>query len=116
MTASNIMDIAVIWRNKFGKEQLKATLKDVQYNSKSNFNLFSIGKAIKEGWKLSGNQEGLVLVKDGAKLAFDIKIRTKNGVIFCVYLQREHEFSAMLASTGVIMSIEKAHILTGHKE
>ena len=57
MTASSIMDIAGTWCNKFCKEQLKATLKDVQYNPKSNFNLFSIGKAIKEGWKLSGDKE-----------------------------------------------------------
>ena len=48
MTASSIMDIAGTWCNKFGKEQLKATLKDVQYNPKSNFNLFNIGKGIKE--------------------------------------------------------------------
>ena len=55
MTASSIMDIPGTWCNKFSKEQLKATLKDVQYNLKSNFNLFSTGKAIKEGWKLSGD-------------------------------------------------------------
>ena len=78
------MDIAETWCNKFGKEQLKATLKDVQYNPKSNFNLFSIGKAIKEGWKLSGNQEGLVLMKKNLKLVFDIKIMIKYGVVLCV--------------------------------
>ena len=71
----------------------------------SNFNLFNIGKAMKEGWKLSGDQEGLVLMKDSAKLVFSIKIMTKNGVILC---------SAMLTSTSVAMSIEKAHILSGH--
>ena len=49
MTADSIMDIAGAWCNKFGEEQLKAMLKDAQYNPKSNFNLFSIGKAIKEG-------------------------------------------------------------------
>ena len=43
MTSSSIMDTAEIWC----KEQLKAMLKDVQNNSKSNFNLFSIGKATK---------------------------------------------------------------------
>ena len=32
MTASSIMDIAGTWCNQFGDEQLKATLKDVQYN------------------------------------------------------------------------------------
>ena len=63
MTASSIMDVARTWCNKFGKEQLKTALRDVQYNPKSNFNLFNIGKAIKEGLKLSGDQEGLVLTK-----------------------------------------------------
>ena len=52
MTASNIVDIAGTWCNKFCQEQPKVTLKDVQFNPKSNFNLFSIEKAIKEGWKL----------------------------------------------------------------
>ena len=81
-------------------KQFKATLKNVQYNPKSNFNLFSIGKAIKEGWKLSGDQEGLVIMKESAKLVFDIKIMTKNSVIFCAYLQRECIISAILASTS----------------
>ena len=113
MTARSIMDTAGTWCNKFSEEQLKATLKDVQYNPKSNFKLFSIGKAIKEGWKLSGEQEGLVLMKGNVKLAFNIKIMTKNGVIFCAYLQREHEIGTILAITSTIMSIEKAHIMTG---
>ena len=107
MMTSSIMDIARTWCNMFGKEQLKATLKDV-------FNLFSIGEAIKEGWKLSGNQHNLALIKNSVKLVFDIKIMTKNGVIFCSYLQREHDISAILASTSVMMSIEKANIMTGH--
>ena len=40
MTASSMMDVAGTFCNKFNKKQLKATLKDVQYNPKSNFNLF----------------------------------------------------------------------------
>ena len=117
MTARNIMDIAGIWCNKFGEEQLNATLQNVQYNPKLKFNLFSIGKAIKEGWKLSDDQEGLVLMKDSAKLVFGIKIMTKNGVIFCAYLWREHEIIVILSSTGtIIMSVEKAHIMTRHHD
>ena len=96
--------------------QLKATLKGVQYNPKSNFNLFSIGKASKEGWKLSGDQEGLVLTKGNEKLVFDIKITNENGVIFCAYLQREYETAVILASTGLTMSIEKAHMMTKHHD
>ena len=84
MTASSIMDIARTLCNQFGEEQLKATLKDVQYNTKKIFNLFSVEKTIKKIWKLSGDPEGLVLMRGSAKLVFDIKIMTKNGVIFHV--------------------------------
>ena len=55
-------------------------------------------------------------MKGNAKLAFDIKIMTKNGVIFCVYLQREYKIAAILASTGTTMSIEKAHMMTKHHD
>ena len=98
------------------QKQLKARLKGVQYNPKSNFNLFSVGKAIKVGWKLSGDQEGLVLMKGNAKLVIDIKIMTKNGVIFCAYLWREYKIAAILVSTSKTMSIEKAHMMTGHHD
>ena len=82
MTASNIIDIAGIWCINFGKEQLKATLKDVKYNPKSIFYLFSIRETIKEGRKLSGKEECLLLMKGNAKIVFGINIMTKNCVIF----------------------------------
>ena len=89
MTTSSIMDITGTWFNKFGKEQLKATSKDVQCNLKLNFNLVSIGKAIKECWKLSGDKEGLVLMKDSAKFVFNIKIMAKKRCNFlCIYVEK----------------------------
>ena len=110
------MNIAGTWCNKFGINLLKAMSKDIQYNPKSNFNLFSIGKAIKEGWKSSGDRQGLVLMKDSAKLVFDIKIMAKNGVIFCAYLKSKYKIAAILASTSKTMSIEKAHMMTGYHD
>ena len=53
-------------------------------------------------------------MKGNAKLVFDIKIMTKNGVIFCAYLQREYEITAVIANTGTTVSIEKTHMMTGH--
>ena len=41
---------------------------------------------------------------------------TKNGVIFCAYLQREHKIGAVLTSSSVTMSIKKAHIMIGHHD
>ena len=116
MTASSIIDVAGTWCNKFGEEQIKAMLKDVQYNPKSNLNLSSIREAIKEGLKLSGDQENLVLMKSNAKLVFNNKITAKNGVMFYAYLWREHKIAAILAITDTTMSIEKAHMMTGHHD
>ena len=53
-------------------------------------------------------------MKDSEKLVFDIMIMTKDDVIFCAYLQREHKISVILTSIGVIIRIEMAHILTRH--
>ena len=116
MAANSIKDIAGTWCNKFGKEQLKDMLKNVQDNPNSNFNIFSIGKVIKEGWKLSGDQEGLVLMKGNVKLVFDIKSMTKNGEIFCAYLWREYKIAAILVSTATTMCIEKAHMMTEYHD
>ena len=116
MTASSIIDIAGNWCNKFGGEQVKATLKNVQYNPKSNFNPFIFWKAIIQGWKLSGDKDGLVLMKGSAKLVFGIRIMTKNDVIFSAYLHWEHEICAILVDTSTTMSIEKAHIMTWHHD
>ena len=99
-TASSIMDTTGTWCNVFYKEQLKAILKNVQYNPKAIFNLFSIEEAIKEDWKLNDNQEGLVLLKDNVMLVFDIKITTKNSVIFLACLQRDHEVGVIFMNTG----------------
>ena len=89
MTADSIMNVAGTWCNKFGKEQLKAILKDVQYNPKSNFNLFNIEKAIKEVSKLSGDQENLVLTKDSAKLVLISRSQPKM-VEFSAHTCREN--------------------------
>ena len=55
-------------------------------------------------------------MKGNAKLVFDIEITTKNGVIFCAYLQREYKIAPMHASTCITMSIEKVHMMTGHQD
>ena len=51
MTASSIMDIAGTWFNKFGEEQLKATLKDVQYNPKVKHQLVQYWKSNQRRWE-----------------------------------------------------------------
>ena len=56
------------------------------------------------------------MTKDSTKLVFDIKIMTKNSLIFCAYLLRENEISVTLAHASKTMSIEEAHMMTRHHD
>ena len=55
----------------------------------SQFNLFSITKRQKMGWKLGGDKNAIWIEKEGLKILFDIKIETKEGVIFAAYIKRD---------------------------
>jgi hypothetical protein len=108
-----VLDLPGTWCDQFGEVQIKAKLSDVRYNPKSNFNLFSLGKAIKEGWKMSGDKNGIILKKGDARLAFDIKIETQNGIIFCAYFKRDSEVAAGFTEPGTKMTVDKAHRIAG---
>ena len=49
---------------------VESYVKGCAIQSKVKLQLVQYWEAIKEGWKLSGNQEGLILMKDSAKLVF----------------------------------------------
>jgi hypothetical protein len=48
-------DINVKACNKNGIEYAELTMEGVNYSSEYNFNLFSISKLLKNGWKLNGD-------------------------------------------------------------
>ena len=51
--AAKVLELKGTWYDKYGSEQLHAQMKNVHYNPSSNFNLFSIGAAIREGWRVT---------------------------------------------------------------
>ena len=83
MTASSIMNISGTWCNKFCKEPLKLHKRMCNTIQSQTSTCSVLGKPFKRA-ELSGDQEVLVLTKDSKKIVFDIKIMTKNCVIFCV--------------------------------
>ena len=50
--------------------------------------------------------ENLVLMKNGEKLVFNIKITTKNGFISCLYLWRDQKVGAMFTNTEDLATIK----------
>jgi len=73
--------------NKHGQMLNQVKFTDVSYMPQGEFNLFSITKMMNEGWKLAGDKQKIVLRKNGHELAFDIRIPTPKGVIYCMYFK-----------------------------
>jgi hypothetical protein len=62
-------------------EKLIVTLENVKYVPELWINLFSIGKALKNGFNLSNDGEIIKLSKGYVTLTFDKVVRTKNGFV-----------------------------------
>jgi len=81
--ASTDGDLQGIFCDQYGNEKMTAKLQDVTVLPKSGFNLFSITKRLKSGWKLTGDNKALILRKGGIKIKFDIAIHAPKGILFC---------------------------------
>ena len=80
------------------------------------FNLFSITRALSGGCRLGNEGEVITITKDGFRLAFDQKIRTKTGYVGAVEilpLECDEVAAPALACDGAI-DVNKFHALLGH--
>jgi hypothetical protein len=63
---------------------------------------------LSSGWKLGGYEKSLWLSKGDNRVVFDLKIKTKEGCIFVMYMHREGvEVAAIQAETHRKINIEK---------
>jgi hypothetical protein len=100
--------------DKHGREVSTATMTEVTYLKNGHFNLFSIPRMLKQGWKLGGDDEKIWLHKGAAKLVFDIKIPTPKGALYAMYFKRSTEAGLAATSAGTKMPLKMAHDLLGH--
>ena len=69
------------------------------------------------GWDLGGDGNEIWLRKNDQTINFDIKIKTKEGVIFAMYINWElptQEFYATGADYRMKVNTNKAHTFLGH--
>jgi hypothetical protein len=113
MVAKKTGDIPCEICDKYGKTLTTGLITDVSLTKNSPFNLFSLTKMMRQGWKLGGdNMNGITLEKKDKVLKFDIPIETPKGVVYAMYVRRS-EIAAPVMPT--IMNIEKAHRVLGHQ-
>ena len=82
-----IGDIVVTIHNKNDNEMFDAKMTDVAYIPEADFNLFSIRRRLRNGFKLGGDMNSIWSEKKGKKIVFDIVIPTPKGTTYCAYLK-----------------------------
>ena len=93
----------------------KITLQDVAYVPSLSSNLFSITKALSGKATLSSNGERIEVKKNNWKLAFDLKVKTKNGYVPGVQITPINKLDeAGNRITPTTIPYSKAHNLLGH--
>ena len=114
--AISTMDLPGQFIGKDGSSGMKATLTDVNYNPKYNFNLMSLTRLLMNGWRITrGDKTGITIRNvNESEITFDIVILTVRGAIFACRFIRDADINAVSTDVGVRMNIEKAHRLLGH--
>ena len=68
-----------------------------------------------DGWKMKGDMKGIMIVKKGNKLVFDIVVWTETRLVYCLYMNR---MSNKIACPSITWrgpwSINNAHEQLGH--
>ena len=78
---------AAMSQPKEGKVKLQfpdgpvVTMENVGYSPKLWINLFSLTKAMSNGWNIITKNGSIKVTKNGVNIVFDIKIVTKNGYV-----------------------------------
>jgi len=69
----------------------------------------------KKGWKLSGDDDAIVLTMNDKTITFDIKIPTPKGLLYAMYMKRlVSEVAGAGADCGAKLSIREIHDKLGH--
>ena len=115
MMPTEIVNLPVTQIDKNGKEVQDLELKDVNLNPHGTYNIFSVTRRIKYGWKFYGDDTVLGLKKGSIKVEFDIVINTPKGLLFCTYFKRteilsEKNLLAAKVSKGRKVSTENNKI------
>jgi hypothetical protein len=81
---THTMDLPGQFIGKDGSSGMKATLMEVNYNPKYNFNLLSLMRLLMNGWRTtSGDKTGITIKNvNKSEITFDIVILMVRGAIF----------------------------------
>ena len=90
----------------------KGQMVNVAHCPEMRCNVYSLTMKLLKGWQLHGNKDSIWNTKGKAKLCFDIKLKTKRGVIYCMFFKRQLT-PTEIASVSLRLELGTAHDLLG---
>eukprot|EP00957_Ditylum_brightwellii_P160983 12256308-Ditylum_brightwellii.AAC.1 len=104
--------------SKTGSKLTQCKMQNVKYCSENKYSLFSLTKQQRSGLQLHMDDNSIWITKGEQKVKFDIKILTKEGIIFAAYIQKDIGTEAASAGTEedheLQLNVNKANDLLGH--
>jgi hypothetical protein len=103
------------------KEKKRVRIRDVTVLNNGCFNLFSIAQMLSKGWKLTGNNDAIVISNKDIEIKLDIQIPTKNGMLYGIRINRINRINNFCggahddkSQTKEKMSFINVHCKLGH--
>ena len=115
-------DLPFVSLARNGEERI-ATLKDVGISTSMHYNLFSLTKAMTDGWTVGSEPDtlNLFVAKNGNKFVFDRKLKTQTGFVCAVQLvprpmgTLQNAVALGIQDPKILrMSVERFHAILGH--
>ena len=72
--------------NNRGTILIKGQMVNVAHYSEIRYNVYNLTMKLLEEWVLHGNKDIILIAKGNEKLYFDIKLKTKRGVMYYILL------------------------------
>lgn len=115
-------DLPFVSHTRNGEQRI-ATLKDLGISTSLCFNLFSLTKAMTDGWTVGSEPTtlNLFVAKGNNKFVFDRKLKTQTGFVCAVQLIPRIMFATYTAlglgaqdPKTLTLSVERFHTILGH--
>ena len=96
--------------------EFKLKMNEVSCTPNYHFNLFSIGKKLRQVWNLGGSNESMCIEKYGCKVKFDGKITTTKGLIYYMFHKHNIEFAVTSIEYKNKITLKHSHDVLGNSK
>ena len=86
--SSMLVNLECVHWDKNGKEMMPITFTNVNHIAGGNYNLASLPRTMKSGWKMTGDAKNITMRNNQHVIRFNIVIPTRHGAVYAGHFKR----------------------------